>query len=68
MAAASLIQPAEELCFDSAGKELLKWDWIRQELGAGAVADESEFAALNSKDLLDEAKSRKKLKLPLTDV
>ncbi|MEN3942285.1 hypothetical protein WJU23_13385 [Prosthecobacter sp. SYSU 5D2] len=36
-----------------------KWAWLRHELAAGAVADASEFVALDAEDLIVQAKKRK---------
>ena len=37
-----------------------KWGWLRNELRAGADADESQFVPLNSESVLRKAKSRRK--------
>lgn len=41
-------------------EEQRRWAWLRQELSAGATADESEFVPLDSEALIAQAKKRKK--------
>ena len=41
-------------------EERQRWAWPRQELSAGAAADESEFVDLDANALIVEAKRRKK--------
>ncbi len=40
-------------------EEKRKWIWLRQELGAGATAAESEFRPLSADAVIAKAKSRK---------
>ncbi|SKA76963.1 antitoxin ParD1/3/4 [Prosthecobacter debontii] len=41
-------------------EEQRKWAWLRNELRAGAVADESEFVPLDAETLISKAKKRNK--------
>lgn len=41
-------------------EELKKWQWLRQELQAGAEAPELEFETLDANSLIAEAKARRK--------
>ena len=41
-------------------EEQRKWQWLRQELQAGATADASEFVALDADSIIGEAKKRRK--------
>ena len=46
-------------------EEQRKWQWLRQELQAGATADDSEFVALDADSIIGEAKKRRKNPWPL---
>jgi antitoxin ParD1/3/4 len=41
-------------------EEQRKWQWLRQELKAGAEADASDFVALDADSLIAEARKRRK--------
>jgi len=41
-------------------EEQRKWLWLREELKAGAQADEGEFVALDASSIIAEAKERRK--------
>ena len=41
-------------------EEQRKWQWLRQELQAGAAADAAEFVALDADSIIGEAKKRRK--------
>ncbi len=45
---------------DYENEEQRKWAWLKQELSAGATADESEFVTLDAEALITQAKKRKK--------
>ena len=40
-------------------EEQRKWQWLRHELKAGAVADEADFVALDADSMIAEAKLRR---------
>ena len=40
-------------------EEQRKWQWLRQELKAGTVADESDFVALDADSIIAQAKLRR---------
>ncbi|MFZ4766106.1 MAG: type II toxin-antitoxin system ParD family antitoxin, partial [Roseimicrobium sp.] len=40
-------------------EEQRQWQWLRQELKAGAQADESDFIALDADSIIAEAKLRR---------
>ena len=41
-------------------EEQRKWQWLRQELKAGAEAEASQFVALDADAIIGEAKKRRK--------